>query len=230
MASENETVAGIVREMRVYAKNSKVNGGEVDVMKDWTGNKHSTFVTLGASNHTSAEREPNDYYATHPKAAEMLCDEIELSHRIWECACGEGHLAKVFERRGHEVKATDLIFRGYGDGGVDFLSQLEVFDGDIVTNPPYKYATEFVKHALELVPNGRKVAMFLKITFLEGKRRYEMFRKTPPRWIYVSIARLPCAIGGDFGNMSGSAACYAWFVWEKGFQGEPTVRWFNRGG
>ena len=149
-------------------------------MKDWTGNKHSTFVILGASNHTSAEREPNDYYATHPKAAEMLCDEIELSHRIWECACGEGHLAKVFERRGHEVKATDLIFRGYGDGGVDFLSQLEVFDGDIVTNPPYKYATEFVKHALELVPNGRKVAMFLKITFLEGKRRYEMFRKTPP--------------------------------------------------
>lgn len=151
-----------------------------EMMKDWTGNKHSTFVTLGASNHTGAEREPNDYYATHPKAAEMLCDEIELSHRIWECACGEGHLAKVFERRGHEVKATDLIFRGYGDGGVDFLSQLEMFDGDIVTNPPYKYATEFVKHALELVPNGRKVAMFLKITFLEGKRRYEMFRKYPP--------------------------------------------------
>lgn len=161
--------------------------GEIDrllkrgeMMKDWTGNKHSTFVTLGASNHTGAEREPNDYYATHPKAAEMLCDEIELSHRIWECACGEGHLAKVFERRGHEVKATDLIFRGYGDGGVDFLSQLEMFDGDIVTNPPYKYATEFVKHALELVPNGRKVAMFLKLTFLEGKRRYEMFRKYPP--------------------------------------------------
>ena len=31
METNNETVAAIVREMRVYAKKSKINGGEVDV-------------------------------------------------------------------------------------------------------------------------------------------------------------------------------------------------------
>lgn len=200
-------------------------------MKDWTGDTQALFATIGASNHAKSERAENDYYATHPKAAEMLCDLMDFSPNIWECACGEGHLAKVFISRGYKVRATDLINRGYGQGGIDFLSQLESWDGDIITNPPYKYATEFVKHALELVTDGRKVAMFLKLTFLEGKRRYDdIFKITPPRWVYVSSARLPCAPNGDFAHMDSSAACYAWFIWEKGFQGETTLRWFNRGG
>ena len=41
-------------------------------MKDWVGNKKSVFITLGASNHTTEERQSEDYYATEPKAAELL--------------------------------------------------------------------------------------------------------------------------------------------------------------
>ena len=87
-------------------------------MKDWTGTITSTFKTIGASNHTDKEREHNDYYATEPRAAELLCDLFQFSPYIWECACGAGHLAKVFEKRGYLVKATDLIDRGYGEGGI----------------------------------------------------------------------------------------------------------------
>ena len=68
-------------------------------MKDWTGTITSTFKTIGASNHTDKEREHNDYYATEPRAAELLCDLFQFSPYIWECACGAGHLAKVFEKR-----------------------------------------------------------------------------------------------------------------------------------
>ena len=32
--------------------------------KDWVGNKKSTFVTLGASNHSMRPRQEHDYYAT----------------------------------------------------------------------------------------------------------------------------------------------------------------------
>ena len=41
---------------------------------DWTGNQNSIYKTLGASNHTNKEREINDYYATEPKALELLLE------------------------------------------------------------------------------------------------------------------------------------------------------------
>lgn len=67
--------------------------------KDWTGNKKTTFVQLGASNHSINEREKDDFYATDPHALEIFLDKlkednIELHHSIWECACVEGHLSK----------------------------------------------------------------------------------------------------------------------------------------
>lgn len=55
-------------------------------MKNWTGNRKSTFVTLGASNHTDKERESNDFYATDPIAIDKLVKAIHLPHKIWECA------------------------------------------------------------------------------------------------------------------------------------------------
>ena len=83
--------------------------------------------------------------------------------------------------------------------------------------------------ALERVAEGRKVYMFLKLTFLEGKARYqELFSKYPPKNIYVFSERVLCAKNGEFEKMKaggGSAVAYAWFVWEKGFQGKTTIDW-----
>lgn len=162
-------------------------------MKDWTGTGTSTFKTIGASNHTEKEREEHDYYATEPKAAELLCDLFKFSPLIWECACGEGHLSEVFKNRGYLVRSTDLVDRGYGEGGVDFLQCTTPFPGDIITNPPYKFAQQFVEKALSLVSEGHHVAMLLKLTFMEGKGRKELFQKNPPLIIYVSSSRLLCA-------------------------------------
>lgn len=198
--------------------------------KDWTGNHRSALATRGAANSTEKERVQHDYYATAPKAAELLLAEEDFAPVIWECACGEGHLSKVFEAHGHEVISTDLIYRGYGDPEpLDFLTEtLDEFEGDIITNPPYKYALDFMKRALESVKLGRKVAMFLKLTFLEGKARKEFFKQCPPKVVYVSSGRLNCARNGDFSNAKHeNAIAYAWFVWEKGFKGEPVIRWIN---
>ena len=123
--------------------------------------------------------------------------------------------------------SRDLVDRGYGEVA-DFLAidNLE-WDGNIVTNPPYKYAQEFVEKALSIIHKGKKVAMFLKLTFLEGKARRTLFRSTPPIRVWVSSSRLKCAMNGDFEAYGSSAAAYAWFVWEKGYKGETTVKWFN---
>ena len=198
-------------------------------MKDWTGNTKSVYATLAASNHSDAERQCEDYYATEPKAIELLLEVETFSPVIWECACGGGHMAKVLEKNGYNVIGTDLVYRGYGDKeSLDFLEEtLDEFEGDIITNPPYKYALEFVQKALDSVQVGRKVAMFLKLQFLEGKERKQFFLENPPKVVYVSSSRLNCAMNGDFDKYESSAIAYAWFVWEKGFKGDPIIRWIN---
>lgn len=199
-------------------------------MKDWTGNMNSIYKTIGASNHTENERQVDDYYATDPIATKLLLEKERFSSLIWEPACGEGHIAKVFEEQGYKVLATDLIYRGFGqETSRDFLKTelKKPFMGDIVTNPPYKYAQEFVQKSLDLVEPGHKVAMFLKLTFLEGQKRRELFDKYPPKVVYVFSKRVACAMNGDFKNISSSAVAYAWFVWEKGYTGEPVIRWIN---
>lgn len=110
------------------------------------------------------------------------------------------------------------------------MKENTTFYGDIITNPPYKYATEFVQHALEVVTDGYKVAMFLKLTFLEGKARKQLFKKYPPKVIYVSSSRLQCARNGDFDKYkkgTGTAIAYAWFVWQKSYTNETVVKWIN---
>lgn len=211
-------------------------------MKDWTGNKNSIYKTLGASNHTDKEREVNDYYATDPIAIDKLTQVETVSRYVWEPAAGGGHLAQRLKERGHTVMTSDIVERGYKlDCCVDFLDnkplniKLDTFlkstkpFADIVTNPPYKYAKEFVLQALSRVNIGAKVFMFLKLTFLEGKTRYkELFSKYPPKKIWVFSERVMCAKNGDFDGMragGGSAVAYAWFVWEKGYTGKTTIGW-----
>lgn len=83
-------------------------------MKDWTGNKKSAFTTIGAAGHANHARQSEDYYATEPKATELLCQLEQFSHNIWEPACGEGHMVKVLQSKGYNVRASDLIDRGGG--------------------------------------------------------------------------------------------------------------------
>lgn len=186
----------------------------------------NSMRTLGSTSITKADREENDFYATEPKAVELLLAEETFANNILEPCCGKKHITNVLESAGYAVKSSDLIDRGVGADIQDFFEITE-WDGDIISNPPYKNALDFVKHSLEIVKEGSKVAMFLKILFLEGKTRKEFFLENPPKVIYVASGRLNCAKNGDFDKYTTGAVCYAWFIWEKGFTGEPVVRWIN---
>lgn len=201
-------------------------------MKNWTGNKKSTFATLGSSNHSDKDREINDFYSTDPKSLHLFLDalkkdkEIKLSKNIWECACGKGHLSEVLKERGYNVYSSDLVDRSYGRPNINFLEDTIDFSNfDILTNPPYRYAKEFVERGIDIVGDGHYVIMFLKIQFLEGQARRELFNKYPPKYVYINSARQTCYINGDMSKKMSSAMCYCWFIWEKGFNGEPTLRW-----
>ncbi len=196
--------------------------------KDWSGNQTSIFSTLGSSSHSKEDRHTQDYYATDPKATEWLMKLENFNSRILEPACGEGHISNVLSKKGYLVDSYDLIDRGFGRGGYDFLTIDNLFfDGDVVTNPPYSLAKEFVEKSLQIIPEGNKVAMFLKIQFLETKDRKEFFKENPPVRVWVSSSRIMCAKNGNFKSKESSAVCYCWFIWEKGFKGETVLKWFN---
>lgn len=199
--------------------------------KDWVGSQKSLFVTMGASNHAKEAREVNDYYATDPWAIDCLKEKIELPHVILEPSCGEGHLSKRLEALGHKVYSYDKINRGYGDvQDYFFMENLPEGCECIITNPPFKYLTNFVLHSLELLPEGGLCCMFVKTTTLEGVERWEkIYRNCPPYKVLQFVRRILCAKNGDFETYDHGAGIYAWFVWRKGFKGAPTIDWINTG-
>lgn len=194
-------------------------------------------LIMGAAINRKEDREENDFYATDPKALEILLDQlekdkIELSYNVWEPSCGKGHLSKVLEDEGYSVFNTDLVDRGYKNFHMekDFFDFKMDWKGDIITNPPYKIASNFINHALSLVAKNRYVIMFLKVQFLESQNRYDsLFSKNPPKYVYVFSNRVNTAKNGEFEKYKAAPAiAYAWFIWEKGYEGEPVIRWLHK--
>lgn len=193
--------------------------------KDWTGNSVSWNKIGGYTAHAIGEREENDYYATDPKAVEKLLAVETFREDIWEPACGEGHLSKKMIELGKDVYSSDLIYRGYLYTSIQDFLEIDFFseDRDIITNPPYKFAERFIRQALKLTSG--KVAMLLRIQFLEGQARQKLYKEFPPKVVYVFSKRVDCAKNGDFKKNVGGAVCYAWFVWEVGYKGETIIKW-----
>lgn len=182
-----------------------------------------------------AKREKDDFYATDPyvitKSKEIF-EEIGLDKNIWECACGKGHLSTALIDLGYNVKSSDLISRGYGEE-IDFLKANEKWDGDILTNPPFRYASEFVRHSMELINDGKYAVFFLKVQFLETTARAKLFKECGLKYVIVNSERVCCAKDGEFdqyfrqgpnGAYRGGTQLYCWFVFQKGYNDNPMIK------
>lgn len=189
----------------------------------------ASINTLGASNLSDEERSKLDYYGSDPRTTNALLDVESFDEWVWEPCAGHHLIADEVAKRGHKVHMTDIAeYEGYEHAKLDFLTvdPNETFRGDIITNPPYFQATEFVLKALSMIDNGHKVAMLLRLQFLEGMKRYEaLLKDNPPKTVYVFTNRQVCDKNDDF--TKGSAVAYAWFVWQKGWHGDPTLKWLT---
>lgn len=170
------------------------------------------------------DRDSSDFYPTPPKTTEALFKREKFDGIVWECASGDGSMAKVIEKYNlcvaSDIRADETI---YGEKGIDFLIEYRVID-NIITNPPYKLAKQFAERALLLAQ--RKVALLLKLVFLEGSGRYNFFKSSPLKTVYVFCKRQPIWRRGEVGKNSGLIA-YAWFVWDKSYDGKPYIDWIN---
>jgi hypothetical protein len=164
---------------------------------------------------------PTPYWATY-----ALIDNESFEGAIWEPACGNGAMARVLSMRGNPVFASDLYDRGFGEGGVDFLTSRRMVD-NIVTNPPYNAAEGFVRVGMGNA--RRKLALLLRLAFLEGANRANtIFAKCPPSRVWVFSERITFYVAGAVQKGSGTTA-YAWFVWDKTAPRVTELKWLRPG-
>lgn len=184
---------------------------------------------------TTRKRVDKDFYATPFEATEAILNKVKLHGSILEPACGEGHISKVLKLYypNNVVISTDIVqrkdkFNCDVVGGIDFLTYDfgRKFD-NIITNPPFNLAQEFIERALEL--SNDKVIMFAKIQLLEGNKRKKMFESSPLKYVYVFTKRVNPLRNGEELDENGkpwsSTMCFAWFVFEHNYKGEPIIRW-----
>jgi len=171
-----------------------------------------------------------DFYPTPRWATQALVDHESFEGTVWEPACGDGAMSDVLKESGLSVMSSDLYDRGYHNclaiDGVDFLKSNSVYD-NIITNPPYSLANDFVIHALN--QSRKKVAFLLRLSFLEGATRQKnIFQRTPPTRIWIFSERVTFYPKGEE-RSSGGTTAYAWFVWDRSHVGSPEIKWISLG-
>jgi len=181
-------------------------------------------VSMGNARATNKARK-HDRYMTPPCAVEALLRVQTFPQSVWEPCCGSGNIVRVLRKHGYRVTASDIV-----EHKCDFLKCTEAKAGAIITNPPYRLASAFVRHALGLgVPY---VAMLLRLNFIESAGRADILEGGKLARIYVFSNRLPPMHrdGWKGKRVNSATTAYAWFVWSSRHVG-PTIvqriRWRN---
>jgi hypothetical protein len=188
------------------------------------GGKQMLDHSCQAHRHPLEER-GLDLYETPAVAIEALLRVEPIPRRVWEPAAGRGAIVNVLRAAGHEVVASDIADYGFPlDFHRDFLAEAAVPAGveAIVTNPPFRYAEEFVARALDLCP---LVIMLLRAAFYESERRTSILENCGLARKWVFRKRLPMMHRDNWaGPKASSGMSFAWFVWNRSHAGDTAAK------
>lgn len=170
-------------------------------------------------------RPPTDFYRTPEIATLKLLTKEKFQGPVLEPACGDGAMSEVLKAQGYSVQSQDLYQLGYGLSGMNFLEYNTSWPS-IVTNPPFNQAEEFVWQGLKLTEMYKgKLALLLRLSFLEGQKRKEMFENTPLKNVYVFSKRVTFTRPDDKDKSYSGMMAYAWYVWDWTYDGVPRLGW-----
>lgn len=240
-----ERKVNIVNEIRAYLKEhpnatrdevSKATKHGINTIRDYwevaKGNEELQSVFGKGKKPRIDIREVNNFYATHPSTTRDILRIETFGKEILEPFCGTGTMAEVIKQSGREVKAYDIIDRGYGEVGDFFEVDFEKNKYDIITNPPYYEALpKLIKRCIEIAKD--KVAIIMPLRYLSGKTRFSnLYKNLPPSRVYVYQERIGVAKNADFDRYNDAGTnleIYAWFIWQKGFKGKTELKWLLNG-
>jgi hypothetical protein len=176
----------------------------------------------------------HDWYTENRWAAEQLFAQVRFTGSIHDPACGEGRIVVAARNAGYAATGSDLVDRGFGETGVDFLADNRPRT-TLVFNAPYKQNEEFIGHALEVA--SRAVAAIVRIPFLCGQERFrELYRSCRPALVLACSQRVNMPPGGIGAPEEGGTADYCWLIWShtalQRRHGSlvPTGWWHSSGG
>lgn len=176
------------------------------------------------------EREANDWYIEPDWVSARLFEEESFEGCITDPAAGSGRIIRSAHAAGYRTLAFDITDRGIAYYAIINYLENNTRNENVVSNPPFGIAEQFVAHALRYTE--RKVAMLLPANWVQGDKRSRWLEGTPLRrvWFITPRPSMPpghvVAAGGKPGN---GTTDYAWFVWQRGYDGAREIRWLRKG-
>ncbi len=171
-------------------------------------------------------REEHNWYVEEASAVDAILAAENPTGLIYDPAAGGGNIPARCAARGLECLGSDIVDRGAGFPVFDFLTGvLPSRAGDVatvLTNPPFPEAEQFVDRTFSVLPNCRRVIMFHRLAFLEGKRRGEWFPRVGLARVWVHSSRQSLRPAGKAIDKSGGSVAFAWFTFERGHVGPWT--------
>ena len=162
-----------------------------------------------------------DFYITPILAMEKLIEKEKFVGSILEPCSGNGVISKFFEEQGHKVISSDIQTSDiiYGTRGQDAMALSGIVANNLITNPPYlttKKLLEMCNHFLTLADS--KIALLLRLGFLESQARYKFFQETPLSKVLVFSKRLTMYRASmtkeEIEKSGGGKMSFAWFIWD----------------
>ena len=182
------------------------------------------------------QRAGQDFYATPAWVTEALLRHVRFRGPVWEPCCGDGAMSSVLAGHGYDVVSTDLVDRGFGEPGVDFLTSHTVPSGcrSIVTNPPYGDSgshtaqsrsptamLNFLRHAMMLTASVQgQLALLVRLQWIAGRRVAEVMSAGPFAAVIVLTRRIRWFDLGEF--TKNAQHHHAWVVFDHAHpDGQP---------
>ncbi|MXV43483.1 hypothetical protein GS501_00105 [Saccharibacter sp. 17.LH.SD] len=139
----------------------------------------------------------------------FLAVERPFVGMVLDPCCGQRDIAKAFSHfRGSGISSLDI------SDGYDFRDTIPQLGHElvsVVSQPTYDQAQELADLALKHTKD--RVCLFLKLSFLEGRKHSQWIKETPLSRVWI------------FSDRATSETAYAWFVWERGHVGRPQIDW-----
>jgi hypothetical protein len=171
-------------------------------------------------------RHEHDWYQEPPWCSRRLFEAEPFTGAVLDPCCGGGNIVEAARAHGHPAHGTDIADRGYGETGIDFLAGTLDRVDNVVCNPPFKVAPQFVARALELA--RYKVAIIFPTARLNAAR---WLQALPLARVWLLTPR-PSMPPGEVilrGEKPGNGKeDFCWVVLEHGHRGPAAMHWLHR--
>ena len=174
----------------------------------------------------------SDLYNTSRQALDGLFNhpdfEFDKNKTYFEPCNGKGAVSNYVKEVTNVKMVTNELY-GYSKTNFteNFLSpKKKVAKGwnydIIISNPPFKIGMEFVEQGFNF---AKEQYQLLRLNFLEGKTRKEkLFSQKHLKRVFIFSYRISCSKGVEE-EPSANAVAYAWYHFDKDYQGDPTIHW-----